>query len=335
MIKFLICFLIAFAFSVAISPFVIKIIKKLKAGQNILGFVDNHMSKQGTPTMGGTIFIISTMFAFMFFINNNIKLAVISMLSMFGYGLVGFLDDFIKIKFKQNEGLKPYQKIIGQLGIAVLISIFIYMSNLTNSEILIPFTNKTVNVGWLIIPFVILVFVAVTNSVNLTDGLDGLAGGVTFSYMFGFSVILFIYILHLQNMGEGQAILQELNSVLILCGGFLGSILGFLCFNSNPAKIFMGDTGSLAIGGFIASVCALTKFYLIIPILGFLFVLSSISVIMQVLYFKATKKRIFLMAPIHHHFERKGVKENKITVIYTIVTFVISVVLILLYLNIG
>lgn len=330
--KVLVCFLIAFAISIIIAPFIIKIIIKLKCGQNILSYVDNHNYKQGTPTMGGIIFIVATLLSFLFFVNNNIKFAVITILAMLGYGLVGFLDDFLKIKFKHNEGLKPYQKVIGQLGIAILIAIYIYMSDLNGGEILMPFSNNTFDIGWWIIPFVVLVFVAVTNSVNLTDGLDGLASGVSIVYMLGFSTLLYMYIKHIIDIGEGQAIIQELNSCLILCGGFTGALLGFFAFNSNPAKIFMGDTGSLAIGGFIASVCSLTKFYLIIPILGILFVLSSISVIMQVLYFKATKKRIFLMAPIHHHFERKGVKENKIVAIYMIVTLIVSITTILFYL---
>lgn len=332
MVNFLLCFLLAFVITVIIAPFVIKLIKKLKYGQNILSYVDNHNYKQGTPTMGGIIFIISTVVSFLFFVTNNIKFAVIILLSTMGYGLVGFLDDFLKVKFKHNEGLKPYQKVIGQLGIAILVSIFIYMSHLNGGEIFIPFTYKTINIGWLIIPFVIIVFIAVTNSVNLTDGLDGLATGVSFLYVIGFSSVLAIYISHIINMGAGQAIVQELKSVLVLCGAFSGALLGFFAFNSNPAKIFMGDTGSLAIGGFIASVCCLTKFYLLIPILGILFVISSISVIMQVLYFKATKKRIFLMAPIHHHFERKGVKENKIVAIYMIITLVIAVITVLFYL---
>lgn len=332
MINFILCFLIAFVVSVIIAPFVIKAMTRLKCGQNILEYVDNHALKQGTPTMGGIIFIIATIVAFLFFVSNNIKFAVITILSMLGYGLVGFLDDFLKVKFKHNEGLKPYQKIIGQLGIAILVSIFVYMSDLNGGDILIPFTNTTFDIGIWIIPFVILVFVAVTNSVNLTDGLDGLATGVSIMYMIGFSSILGLYIMHIIDIGEGQAIVGELKSVLVLCGGFTGALLGFYLFNSNPAKIFMGDTGSLAIGGFIACVCVLTKFYLLIPILGILFVLSSISVIMQVLYFKATKKRIFLMAPIHHHFERKGIRENKIVVIYMIITLIVSVVSVLLYL---
>ena len=332
MVKYLLSFLLAFAISIVVAPYIIKLIKKLKCGQNILSFVDNHNYKQGTPTMGGVIFIFATFIAFMFFITNNIKFAVIVLLATMGYGLVGFLDDFLKVRFKHNEGLKPYQKVIGQFGIAILISVFIYMSGLNGGEVLIPFTFKTIDIGWLIIPFVIVVFIAVTNSVNLTDGLDGLATGVSFLYIVGFSVVLYLYILHNINIGEGYAIVQELNSVLLLCGCFAGALLGFFAYNSNPAKVFMGDTGSLAIGGFIASVCSLTKFYLIIPILGVLFVISSISVIMQVLYFKATKKRIFLMAPIHHHFERKGVKENKIVAIYMIVTLIIAIITILLYL---
>lgn len=332
MFQFLLCFLIAFAMSIIIAPLLIVFLKKIKAGQNILGYVDNHMSKQGIPTMGGIIFILGTILSALFFINNYVKFAIITLSSMAGYGLLGFLDDFIKIKLKHNLGLRAYQKIIGQLGIALLVAIYIYMSPLCGSDILIPFTFSNFNIGVWIIPFVILVFVAVTNSVNLTDGLDGLASGVSFLYLFGFTMILFIYKNHLENIGEGQAILQELNSSFILCGGFMGALLGYFCFNSNPAKVFMGDTGSLAIGGFIAAICCLTKFYLLIPILGFLFVLSSISVIMQVLYFKATRKRIFLMAPIHHHFERKGIKENKIVAIYMVVTLIIATGCIMLYL---
>lgn len=328
---FLLCFVIAFVISVILGPVVIKLMKKLKYGQNILSYVDNHTSKQGTPTMGGVIFIFATILSFLLFINNHIEYAVITLLSMFGYGLVGFLDDYIKIRFKHNEGLKPYQKVIGQLGIAILIAIYVYMSGFNGGEILIPFSDKSIDIGVWIIPFVILTFIAVTNSVNLTDGLDGLATGVSFVYMIGFSAIFGIYIFDVINSGAGHAIVQELISCFILCGGFMGALIGFFLFNSNPAKIFMGDTGSLAIGGFIASICVLTKFYLIIPILGIMFVISSISVILQVLYYKATKKRIFLMAPIHHHFERMGVKENKIVVIYMIITLIVVVLSTFLY----
>ena len=332
MVNFILCFLIAFAISVVIAPFVIKTMSRLKCGQNILEYVDNHKDKQGTPTMGGVIFVVATVVSFLFFVSNNMKFAIITILAMLGYGLLGFLDDYLKVRFKHNEGLKPYQKVIGQLGIAILISIFVYMSSYNGGEILLPFVDKSIDIGIWIIPFVILVFVAVTNSVNLTDGLDGLASGVSMVYMLGFSAILGIYIAHITNLGEGKALVEELSSCLTLCGGFVGGLLGFFLFNSNPAKIFMGDTGSLAIGGFVASICILTKFYLLIPILGILFVISSISVIMQVLYYKATKKRIFLMAPIHHHFERKGIKENKIVVSYMIITTIVSVISILLYL---
>ena len=150
--------------------------------------------------------------------------------------------------------------------------------------------------------------------------------------MIGYSIILGIYISYVISIGEGQIIIGELKSCLVLCGGFIGALLGFFFYNANPAKIFMGDTGSLAIGGFIASISALTKFYLIIPILGILFVISSISVIMQVLYYKKTKRRIFLMAPLHHHFEKKGVKENKIVTVYMMITLVVAMITILLYL---
>ena len=323
-------FLIGFLFCVIIAPIIIKLINKLKGGQPILNYVEAHINKSGTPTMGGLIFLFGGVVCFLCFLNANIKLATVCLACLLGYGTLGFLDDFIKVKFKHNLGLKPYQKIIGQVGIAVLMSVFIYLNVFCGGNVLIPFTNYELNFGVFIIPFVIFIFLATTNAVNLTDGLDGLAGGVSFVFFVGFMVLLNNYIVNLEYAGENPAYILELKNVLNLVGGVSGSLLAFLCFNSHPAKIFMGDTGSLALGGFIAAVCSVTKFYLLIPILGLMFVLSAVSVILQVLYFKATKKRIFLMAPLHHHFEKKGCYETKIVAIYIIITIVICVGTILL-----
>lgn len=319
-------FLIGFLASVIFAPLIIKAVIKVKGTQPILGYVEAHKNKSGTPTMGGLIFLLGALVCFLCFINSNIKLASVCLACLLGYGILGFLDDFIKVKFKHNEGLKPYQKIIGQVGISVLVSVFIYLSPLIGGEVIIPFSDIVINIGAGIIPFAIFIFLAVTNAVNLTDGLDGLAGSVCFVFFIGFIFILNSYILNLESMGENPMVISELKSVLTLIGGVAGSVLAFLCFNSHPAKIFMGDTGSLALGGFIAAVCSLTKMYLYIPILGFMFVLSAVSVIMQVLYFKATKKRIFLMAPLHHHFEKKGCYETKIVAIYIIITIILCVV---------
>ena len=319
-------FLIGFFSSIIFAPLIIKVIKKVKGTQPILGYVEAHQSKAGTPTMGGIIILIGALICFLSFINSTIKLASVSLACLLGYGLLGFLDDFIKVKFKHNEGLKPYQKVIGQVGIAILISVFIYLSPLVGGEVIVPFSNVLLNIGAGIIPFAIFIFIATTNSVNLTDGLDGLAASVCFVFFVGFIIIFNSYIVNLESLGENPLLIKELKNMLTLTGGVSGAVLAFLCFNSHPAKIFMGDTGSLALGGFIAAICSLSKMYLFIPLIGLMFVLSSVSVIMQVLYYKATKKRIFLMAPLHHHFEKKGSYETKIVAIYIIITIILCVI---------
>lgn len=318
-------FLIGFLVCVVLAPLIIKLIGKLKAGQPILNYVEAHMSKSGTPTMGGLIFLVGAVVCFLSFYNLNSRLALVCLACMLSYGLLGFLDDFIKVRFKHNLGLKAYQKVVGQVGIAILMGVFIYLNSFVGQSVLIPFTNTQINLGWLIIPFVVFVFLATTNAVNLTDGLDGLAGGVSFVFLVGFMVVLNKYVSGLEYAGENPAFVSELKNVLALVGGVAGSLLAFLCFNSHPAKVFMGDTGSLALGGFIAAICSVTKMYLLIPIMGLMFVLSAVSVVMQVLYFKATKKRIFLMAPLHHHFEKKGCYETKIVAIYIVITIVLCV----------
>lgn len=318
-------FLVGFGISVVIAPLIIKLIQKLKGGQPILNYVEAHINKSGTPTMGGLIFLIGSICVFLCFCMSNNTLALVSLACLLGYGILGFLDDFIKVKFKHNLGLKAYQKVIGQVGIAVLMGVFVYLNQYCGGQIIVPFTDIEFDIKYFIIPFVIFVFLATTNAVNLTDGLDGLAGGVSFIFFIGFAIILNHYVTNLDYIGDNPTLIAELKNVLTLTGGVAGCLLAFLCFNSHPAKIFMGDTGSLALGGFIASICSVTKMYLFIPILGLMFVLSTISVIIQVLYYKATKKRVFLMAPLHHHFEKKGCYETKIVAIYIIITIIVSV----------
>lgn len=321
-------FLVGFGISIVLLPLIIKLILKLKGGQPILNYVEAHVNKSGTPTMGGVVFLIGATVCFLCFYNSNSFLALVCLCCLLGYGIIGFLDDFIKVKFKHNLGLKPYQKIIGQVGIAVLMGVLIYLNEYCGGGVKIPFTNLEIDFKWFIIPFVIFVFIATTNAVNLTDGLDGLAGGVSLIFLIALGVILNINIKSLEYVGDNPAYISELKSVLNLTYGLAGVLLAFLCFNSHPAKVFMGDTGSLALGGYIAGVCSVTQNYLLIPILGIMFVLSAVSVIMQVLYYKATKKRIFLMAPLHHHFEKKGCYETKIVTIYIVITLVVSVLLI-------
>ena len=305
-VEYILVFLIAFLVGVCLIKPTIYLCKKLKVSQTTLHYVEKHSSKSGTPTMGGVIFIIPTIIASAIFFNRQILNGVLCLSVMVGYGLLGFLDDFIKVKFHQNEGLKPYQKIIGQVGLSLIIALYVFFHIGTSIDLF----GLSLDLKWFIIPFVVFVFIATTNSVNLTDGLDGLAGGVGVFYLLAFAIILCL------TQGE--------YNVIISIFAMIGGLIAFLSVNCFPAKIFMGDTGSLALGGFIASVGCLTRQEILIPILGIMFVLSAVSDIIQVLHYKRTKKRIFLMAPLHHHFEMKGVHENRVVIIYIIVTIIMG-----------
>lgn len=324
MVKFIIVFLVTFFVALLIAPLVFWLVKKIGAKQTILHYVKEHSAKQGTPTMGGLMFIVPAIVVPLFFFTTDYTYGIISLAVFFAYATLGFLDDFIKVHYKQNLGLKAYQKIIGQLGIAIIIAIFVY--NSIGGEILLPFSNKLIDLGIWIIPFVVFVFVATVNSVNLIDGLDGLCSSCSINYIFFFSVILLLT-LPQNNM----ALNGEMQSVILCNYSLLGALFAFLLFNSFPAKIFMGDTGSLALGGFIASVSVLTKNALLIPILGLVFVITSISDILQVLHYKRTKKRIFKMAPLHHHFQMSNIHENKVTFGYFLVSFILNLIVCALY----
>ena len=322
--NYLFNFLFSFLISVCLAPFIVRLLKRLKAGQNILEYVDSHSLKQGTPTMGGIIFLIGlTMSYFLTFKEDN-RLATLLLLSTLGYGLLGFLDDFLKIKLKHNEGLKAYQKFIGQFGIACIIAFFVYSSNLIGTSILIPFSNYEIDLGAGVIPLIVFFYLAVTNAVNLTDGLDGLAGKVSFAYLFTFSLVV-ITLIEMFNKTGDVLLATELDNLVAMASGLCGGVLAFLVFNSYPAKVFMGDTGSLALGGFIASYAVFTRMYLLMAIIGVMFVINTVSVVLQVGYYKKTKKRIFKMAPLHHHFEKCGVKETKIVSVYSIITLIVGI----------
>ena len=303
MLEFFLVFLIALVLAVVLGFPVVKLSKKFHLSQTILHYVDNHAGKSGTPTMGGFIFLLPMLIASLIFAKGKLYLPILILLITLGYGLLGFLDDFIKIKYHKNEGLKPYQKIIGQVSLASIVAVFAYF-NIGSS---LNLFGLELDIGLFIIPFVIFFFVAVTNAVNLTDGLDGLAGGVSFVYLLFFGVII--------------ALVSDFNFALIAFA-LAGALLGFLLFNCYPAKIFMGDTGSLALGGAIASIAVFSRLELIMPIIGLLFVVTALSDVIQVLYYKKTHKRVFKMAPLHHHFERCGVNENRIVAVYIVITIV-------------
>lgn len=331
MIKLLLAFLSSFFLSLILMPFIIKFFKKHSANQTILGYVEEHKSKNGTTTMGGVVFIISSLILSFCFLKFNTLWFMVLLVSLF-FGVLGFLDDFLKVKFKQNLGLKPYQKIIGQLGISIIFAFFVFFLSGQAGNLSLIFTTKTFDVKWFVIPLIIFVLIATTNSVNLTDGLDGLAGNVSLFYLVFFTIITTIFSNQLYSMGETGAILTNIENINVLSALFIGSILAFLLFNTNKASIFMGDVGSLCLGGYIgASACAL-GLELLIPILGFCFVFSAVSVILQVVFFKLKHKRIFKMAPFHHHLQMSGLTEPKVVAIYSTITAILGVGCIVLYL---
>lgn len=330
MIKLLLAFLISFTLSVILMPMIIRFFRHRKASQTILGYVENHKEKNGTLTMGGVVFMITTLSLAFFFIDFNVNWLMALLASLF-FGVLGLMDDHLKIKYHQNLGLRAYQKLLGQLGISIILALFIYFFG-GGGSILIPFLDKSINIGWFVIPVVVVVLLATTNSVNLTDGLDGLAGNVSLFYLVFFTIITSIVSLKLYNAGEIGEIITNIYDINVLSMLFVGAILGFLMFNTKKASIFMGDAGSLCLGGYIGASACVIGFELILPILGFCFVFSALSVIMQVAYFKMTKKRIFKMSPFHHHLEMCGLSEPRIVAIYSATTVVIGVISVIFYL---
>lgn len=313
----IVLFLISIILGGVLCGALIPLLKRLKAGQTILGYVDNHKTKAGTPTMGGLSFAFAAAILFFAFGGGNSRLALIVIAVSFSFLAVGAMDDLIKIKTHKNEGLTALQKICFQAAISLIISCFIYFKGFV--DFFVPFKNAYFNFGLFGAILCFFVFLATTNCVNLTDGLDGLAGGVSYVYLLVFYALIKIQIL---VFPENFVMPEECENVALLCLLQAGALLGYLCFNTNKATVFMGDTGSLYLGGFIACSGIICGNALFIPIIGVTFVASSVSVIMQVAHFKRTKKRIFLMAPYHHHLEYKGYSESKICYFYKIATLI-------------
>lgn len=313
-------FLVAAIISIAIGAITIPLLKKLKFGQNILSYVSEHDYKSGTPTVGGIIFISSCIIAYYVFRSEENRLSEVCVAVFVAYALVGFIDDFIKIKLHRNEGLNPVQKTLFEIIIDVVVSVYAYTRGLT--KVSIPFTNTVVDLKFWYVPLCAFCFIATTNSVNLTDGLDGLAGGVTYVYALVFGSLLLIQVF---KGGIRYPVSKEYANVAQFSFCLSGALVGFLFYNTYRATVFMGDTGSLALGGAVAITAALSGNLLFIPIIGITYVASSISVILQVTYFRLSGgKRLFLMAPLHHHFQHKGYAESKIVFGYKFVTLVIG-----------
>ena len=304
--KIVMAIVISFIVASILGPIIIPLLHKLKFGQNIRQEgPKSHLKKARTPTIGGLIFIFATIITMFIMVGNPTDEAMIALYSFVGFGFVGFLDDLLKIIKKKNEGLTSGQKMILLLIVSGFLTWYAY--KYIGTSINIPFLNGQINFGLFYIPFVMFYFAGVTNAVNLTDGLDGLATSVTVLVTTFLGIISY-------NLGH--------ISLAIFCVALAGALLAFLRFNAFPARVFMGDTGSLALGGAIAMVALILKMPLILVLIGIIYVIETLSVILQVASFKLTGKRIFKMAPIHHHFEQLGWSETKIVSVFSIITVV-------------
>ncbi len=301
--------------------------RKLNMGQTILKYVKEHEKKNGTLTCGGLFFVIPSVIAYFVFFGFGNRLANVAIVIGLAYMVVGFLDDFIKLKTKENLGLRAYQKIIFQTAIAIISGVYAYMNNL--GGFYLPFTKIYVDLSYFSIPIVALIFVATTNSVNLTDGLDGLVSWTSLPFFATLAALIFLQV---QTFSDTIANQNEFLALSCLSLSLIGGVMGFLVFNTSKAKIFMGDTGSMALGGFISAICVLSMNWLFLLTVGIMFVVSSISVIVQVIYFKKTGKRVFLMSPYHHHLQKKGHTEPQIAYYYFFITVIMGILVLSVYL---
>lgn len=314
MIRSLTGFALSAGLCAALMPFLIAALGKLRAKQPVLGYVESHKSKSGTPTMGGIGFLIAAALPFAFLLRGDCAAALVCLIVAAGYGVIGMTDDGIKVRSGHNKGLSVGWKLLLQSCVACAVSAYAVFGSETGSVIYIPFTDKPVDLHWFAMPYYAVIFLSFTNSVNLTDGLDGLASSVTAAFLVFFALLIVVC--------SGLAPTEAQSNELLLVSCFVGALVGFLCYNRFPAKVFMGDTGSLALGGLLASLSVLTGRGLSAAIIGIMYVASALSVIVQVISFKLRKKRVLLMAPLHHHFEKKGVHENRIVAAYVAVTCV-------------
>lgn len=296
--------LVSFLITVLLSPVFIPFLRRLKFGQSIREEgPKSHMKKTGTPTMGGVVFLLSIIVTTLIMTGKFTKTGTetyLLLLVTIGFGVLGFLDDFIKIAMKRNLGLTSKQKLLGQIIISVIFY-FIFKQSQFSTEISIPLTDFSIDFGWFYVFIIIFWLVGFSNAVNLTDGLDGLVSGTSAIAFGAFAVLAW-------SQGNHQ--------VALFCVAVVGAVLGFLVFNAHPAKVFMGDTGSLALGGALATVAILLKLELLLVIIGGVFVIETLSVILQVASFKTTGKRIFKMSPLHHHYELSGWSEWRVVVTF-------------------
>ncbi|MDY2871316.1 MAG: phospho-N-acetylmuramoyl-pentapeptide-transferase [Eubacteriales bacterium] len=320
---------LAFAVAMVLGPVVIPWLKKMKFGQTIyeLG-LESHKVKQGTPTMGGIIFAVPMIIVPILFSTADQRWSFLPMalVSTLGFGLVGFVDDYIKVSKKRSLGLTPMQKIVPQVVISLVLAIWAYCTPQIGSALIVPFTDKTWDLGLFYIPVMMFVLVGTVNSANLLDGVDGLLSGCS---LIDFATMALVCVAlgaaNPENAGN-------MTNMMVFCGAAAGGILGFLRFNTYPANVFMGDVGSFTIGGALVAVAMVTRTALLLPMIALAMLVSSLSDIIQVGYFKYTKKktgagkRVFRMAPLHHHFEKGGMPETRIVSMYMSVTALLCLI---------
>lgn len=314
--KSLFALMIGFLLSTAFGLIAIPLLKKIKAGQRINVYVENHQKKSGTPTMGGLIFIIPTIITtIILLLTDKIEFSVNLLIVMFvfiSYGLIGFLDDYLSIKQNQNKGLSQIQKLLLQFIVALIFYILYRKYTDANSVLEISLLNIEWKLDWFYGVFILFLLVGSSNAVNLTDGLDGLAGGLSAIAFLAFGLIAW-----------GSYWIEGYQDIGIFSFILVGSIMGFLVYNTNPAKVFMGDTGSLTLGATLATIAILTNHEISLAIIGGVFVIETLSVIIQITSVVLFKKKIFLMTPIHHHFERLGWREGDIVKLFWIIGFIL------------
>jgi phospho-N-acetylmuramoyl-pentapeptide-transferase len=307
--------LISFVISVVLGPLVIPFLRRLKMGQTErVDGVQSHLKKAGTPTMGGVIFLVATVVTSLFYIKDYPKIIPVLFLTL-GFGIIGFLDDYLKVVLRRSDGLLPWQKFSLQVVVTAVFAFYIVNYTDVSLTMRIPFwSGHYLNLGWLAIPLMFFAVIGTVNGVNFTDGLDGLASSVTLIVAVFFTVV---------SVGMNSGIEP------ITCA-VVGGLMGFLVYNVYPAQVFMGDTGSLALGGFVAGTAYMLQMPLFILLVGLIYLIEVLSVIIQVSYFKATHgKRIFKMAPIHHHFELCGWSETRVVTVFSVVTAVMCLLALL------
>ena len=309
--KYLISFVLGAVISLILGPIIIPFLKSMNAGQSIReDGPESHLTKAGTPTIGGLIFLSSFLIANIVMTNFSVDFLIV-LFATLAFGAVGFIDDYIKVVKKRNLGLTAIQKLLLQILFCLVVLYFQYNSKELSTEVYVPFIKKMVSFNYFYIPFIIFVIVGVVNSVNLTDGLDGLSSGVTTIVLLFFAAV---------------AIRFERYSIAIASFILAGALVGFLKFNKFPAKVFMGDTGSLALGGAVSSIAVLLNIPLLLPIACGVYFIETLSVILQVLSYKIRGKRIFLMSPLHHHFEQKGWKETKVVKVFYLAQLILCII---------